>query len=313
MQNKKLSIIIPHYNSADLLDKLLSTIPDKDAIQVIVVDDHSDKLVEELEECKKKYSNRNIEFYVNESCIKGAGSARNTGLKYAKGEWLMFADADDYFLPNMYDKVAVYFESEYDIVYFTPISIDLQSGKISDRHIPAQNCINRYLKKKTLKNELELKYSIVAPWSKLVRAKLFSEHNIVFDEVMVANDVMCSIKLAFYAKNIFVTTQTIYCATKQEGTLTTFITEKRFDERMEVYYRRHQYLKEHLTRREYKLLRFGARVRLRQVKSYKFGIRKEVKVLCDMIKNGIPIWREFSPLYYYDVVCCIADDWKAKH
>jgi len=35
-------------------------------------------------------------FYTRESC--GAGYARNIALREARGEWLLFADADDYFL-----------------------------------------------------------------------------------------------------------------------------------------------------------------------------------------------------------------------
>jgi len=45
----ELSIIIPHYNSLELLVYLLDTIPKKDNIQVIVVDDKSTKKVEEFD------------------------------------------------------------------------------------------------------------------------------------------------------------------------------------------------------------------------------------------------------------------------
>ena len=36
---QNLSIIIPHYNTPDLLGKLIDSIPDTDDIQIIVVDD----------------------------------------------------------------------------------------------------------------------------------------------------------------------------------------------------------------------------------------------------------------------------------
>ena len=102
----RLSIIIPHYNSADLLDKLLSTIPNVQEVQVIVVDDFSTQGLDELEECKQRYINTNVEFYTNE-CKKSAGGARNTGLSYAKGQWLLFADADDYFLQDFYESAII--------------------------------------------------------------------------------------------------------------------------------------------------------------------------------------------------------------
>lgn len=39
----RLSIVIPHYNTPDLLQKLLDSIPVDEGIQVIVVDDKSDR------------------------------------------------------------------------------------------------------------------------------------------------------------------------------------------------------------------------------------------------------------------------------
>lgn len=300
MTEVKLSIIIPHYNSADFLNKLLSTIPNIPEIQTIVVDDHSTEKLGELEKCKETYSNGNIEFYLNEY-TKSAGGARNTGLKYAKGKWLLFADADDYFLPEFYGKVAAFFEKDLDLVYFLCTSIDISTQKEADRHIYQNQLLYDYIKEPSKRHYLRLKYHYFSPCAKLVRRELFDKYNIKFDEIMVANDVMCAIKLAFHAENIKVVEEGIYCITKQPGTLTSTITEERFDARMEVFYRRFQYLKENLPRSEYRLMRFGARVRLQQIKRYNFGRRKYFAVLWEMLRYGVPLWREFSPSYYYDV------------
>ena len=301
MLDIKLSIIIPNYNSADQLIKLLSTIPSTMDIQTIVVDDHSNSKLMEWEECKQKYKDSNVEFYVNE-CGKSAGGARNTGLKYAKGDWIMFADADDYFVPDFYEYVQKFFDKEYDLVYFRSTSIDLETGKISDRHEGAELLIRNYLENPNKKNEVRLKYNYFSPCAKLVRKELFDRFNIRFDEVMVANDVMCSLKLAFHANSIFVVDEIIYCITKQPGTLTTLITEERYDARMDVFYRRHSYLKEHLSKNEYKLLHFNARLRLKQVLQYKFGWKKYFEVLGKMLCERVPIWREISPSYYYETI-----------
>lgn len=89
------SIIIPHKNIPDLLRRCLDSIPQRPDIQIIVVDDNS---------CSDKvdfahFPGREREgveiVYTREGL--GAGYARNVGLRHAKGRWLLFADADDYF------------------------------------------------------------------------------------------------------------------------------------------------------------------------------------------------------------------------
>ena len=61
MDQYRLSIIIPHYNIPDLLEKLMSSIPKRDDIQIIVVDDHSDQNVDQLNFVIRKYRDRNLE------------------------------------------------------------------------------------------------------------------------------------------------------------------------------------------------------------------------------------------------------------
>ena len=87
------SVIIPHHNIPALLQRCLDSIPERDDIQIIVVDDNSDSNKVDF----KKFpgiGRRNVEIYYTKEG-KGAGFARNVGLKYAKGRYLIFADADD--------------------------------------------------------------------------------------------------------------------------------------------------------------------------------------------------------------------------
>src|SRR5690554_1026331 len=89
------SVIIPHKNIPDLLERCLQSIPIREDIQVIVVDDNSDPdKVNFLE--FPGLNRKNTEVYFTKEG-KGAGYARNVGLTKAKGKWLIFSDADDYF------------------------------------------------------------------------------------------------------------------------------------------------------------------------------------------------------------------------
>lgn len=110
------SIIIPHKNIPDLLRRCLDSIPQRPDIQIIVVDDNS---------CSDKvdfahFPGREREgveiVYTREGL--GAGYARNVGLRHAKGRWLLFADADDYFLPDFLEMADRYKDSDLELIVF---------------------------------------------------------------------------------------------------------------------------------------------------------------------------------------------------
>ena len=87
----KISIIIPVYNSGELIieaieSALSQTFPD---YEIIVVDDGS---TDSIKDRLKKYSGRIKYFFQNN---QGPAAARNNGLKYSKGEYISFLDADD--------------------------------------------------------------------------------------------------------------------------------------------------------------------------------------------------------------------------
>lgn len=93
---KKVSVIVPAYNSqqfiAETLDSLLSqTLKD---IEIIVVNDGSTDSTKEIAERYKK-ENENVSVYTIEN--NGVSNARNFGLSKAEGKYVVFCDADDYF------------------------------------------------------------------------------------------------------------------------------------------------------------------------------------------------------------------------
>ena len=96
----KLSIIIPVYNAASSLCRCLDSILLHNAIanmEVICVNDGStDNSGTILSEYSSKYDCIVIITQNN----TGVSAARNAGLKIAKGEWIMFVDADDVLFPS---------------------------------------------------------------------------------------------------------------------------------------------------------------------------------------------------------------------
>lgn len=247
------SIIIPHYNSVKYLEELLATIPVEKEIQLIVVDDKSEENTESVE---KLVLARNGIFIHNTTDKKGAGVCRNLGLKEAKGKWLLFADADDYYVEGAFDRIRQYENSEADIVYFAPASKYRYTDTPAKRHMNYGNLVVNYLKNSSREKEIELRYKYVVPYSKMIRNEMAQKNAICFDEVPAANDVMFSVKCAYYADKIEASEQQIYCIISGEGTLTTKHNEKNFWSRVQVYKDRYCFVHEHLKREDYKMLGF---------------------------------------------------------
>lgn len=89
---KKISIIIPTYNSKDYLMRCIDSLllQTYKNIEIIVVDDGSTDGTEEV--IKNKYANKII--YIKQLNL-GVSSARNKGIELATGDYIFFVDADD--------------------------------------------------------------------------------------------------------------------------------------------------------------------------------------------------------------------------
>jgi len=89
-----LSFIIPTFNNNFFITECLkSIITNKGDYEIIIIDDGSTDKTELT--CKKFLKNyKNIKYY--RQLNKGIGSARNLGIKYAKGDFLYFLDSDDF-------------------------------------------------------------------------------------------------------------------------------------------------------------------------------------------------------------------------
>lgn len=295
---KNLSIIIPHFNSSTLLEKLLSTIPqNQEDIETIVIDDKSEEShLEYIERLKAKYP---FQLFHNETSEKGAGVARNIGLNHARGEWVLFADSDDYLTENFYKSTSKYFNSDYDVVFFKPTSIYIDTGEVADRHNNFVSMLEKYQRDPSLKNELNLRYNIPNPISKLIKRSFLLENQITFDEVIASNDVMFSTKVGYFMVKFAISENTIYVITRNYGSLTANINENFFDTRFRVTIDYHNFLKQHLTMQNFKLLDISGHGRSYLVKSMRYGSIKVLHTWMILYKNDFKFfhYKWFNPLH----------------
>lgn len=95
---KKISLVFPVYNVAGCVrESLLSALNQTyEAMEYIIVDDRgSDNSMEIVREIISTHPRRNAVRIVTHECNKGIGAARNTGVREATGDYVMFVDSDD--------------------------------------------------------------------------------------------------------------------------------------------------------------------------------------------------------------------------
>ena len=220
------SIVIPHHNIPNLLQRALNSIPKREDIEVIVVDDNSNPANVDFKHFPGlDRSNTHCVFMKNKG---GAGIARNTAISIAKGKWILCIDADDFFLNDAFEKIDKYLNSDSDVVVFkaeSRMSDDLT--RKGTRHHAQQLCdyIDECI---TGKREVrDLLFSIWSPWCKLVKRELLVNNKITFATTPVSEDVIWCTGIAIHCKSAEVSSDYIYCLTEREGSLTSDVNVKK--------------------------------------------------------------------------------------
>ena len=113
---KILSVIIPVYNQQDLIIKAINSIPVRDDVEIIVIDDAStDKTLARVKELATK---RDITI-IQSSIRKPIGFCRNLGLEAATGKFIFWLDSDDYVITDLFTEFIdfVYSHSWSDVIH----------------------------------------------------------------------------------------------------------------------------------------------------------------------------------------------------
>ncbi len=97
-----LSVIVPCYNIEDCLERCVNSIRRQTwkALEILLVDDGSTDRTGEL--CDR-FAREDARIRVFHKKNGGSSSARNLGIREARGEWLGFVDSDDWIEPGMYE------------------------------------------------------------------------------------------------------------------------------------------------------------------------------------------------------------------
>lgn len=216
------SIVIPHKNTPDLLQYCLDSIPVRDDVQVIVVDDNSDASKVDFNHFPQ-WEGSNYEYYLTKEG-KGAGYARNVGLEHMSGKWVLFVDADDFLLPAVNEIFDEEKNTDADIVFFRPRGVMVDDHAASSKRDNAYNeLIDNYF---DTENETRLRCFWFSPCSRFFRGSLIRDNSIFFDEIRYSNDNLFSATCGVKAKMIAVRDKSFYCITESANSLTSNFMKK---------------------------------------------------------------------------------------
>jgi len=113
---KKLSVIVPVYNQEELVIRALDSIPKRDDIEILIIDDCStDNTLENCQKWKEQNTDRDVKI-IHLEVNEGLGNAKNVGYDNASGEYVNQLDSDDYLYTEEYNKVVDMLDGT-DIVY----------------------------------------------------------------------------------------------------------------------------------------------------------------------------------------------------
>lgn len=203
MDEIKISIIVPVYNTSKFLEKCMRSIMEQNfkEIEIICVNDGStDNSLEILKKLQKE-DNRII---IIDKKNEGVSKARNTALKIAKGKYCLNIDSDDYIKQGYFK--ALYERAEKDNLDITLSNIIfdyldksqknyiLNDLKISDTKVITGNeYINIFLKENF--NGFT--------WNKLIKTELYKKDNIIYNEkIFMMEDVEVVLRLSKHTEKI---------------------------------------------------------------------------------------------------------------
>ena len=194
--NPKISIIIPVYNAEKFLDRCLDSVFAQSLTdyEVILVNDGSSDGSAAVCERYRALDSR-VRYIEKEN--GGAGSARNAGMKLARGRYLAFPDADDWFDPDMYSELYSLADSgDYDMV-FSGVNYYRQTASgveyARTQNIKAVSFNDRKTCRENIMTFFPTTTIFDVPWNKLYKRAVVVENDIRFPDIRRAQDATFNI------------------------------------------------------------------------------------------------------------------------
>lgn len=212
-----LSIIIPMYNQEKYIGRCLESIVHQELFEkteIIVVDDGSqDRGGEIVNEYIGKYG-QGIKLVTQSN--RGLGGARNTGVIFAKGDYIWFVDGDDTIVDKSLLRLFNILNTEPEMVLFDLYEVDSTGNKINYVHSYdiQQNICNVSFKE--CKGILR---SIHSASNRVFEREFYNETSLSFPDRLCFEDFDTIPKIISMAKKITYVSEPLYNYFQNEGSI----------------------------------------------------------------------------------------------
>ncbi|KAF1305054.1 bifunctional glycosyltransferase/CDP-glycerol:glycerophosphate glycerophosphotransferase [Candidatus Enterococcus willemsii] len=202
----KLSVVVPSYNVSNYLEECVESIIQQeiDSMEVLLVNDGStDNTLEIAYRLERKYEQVRVIDQPN----GGLGNARNTGMKYAVGEYLTFVDSDDVITRNAYKKMLQTIEesgSDFVIGNVVRFNSTRTYPSVLHRRVFKENLIGV-----NINSRPELIYDTTA-WNKIFKMDFWKKYDFKFPEKMLYEDIPVTLPAHSVASKVDVLTDVVY-------------------------------------------------------------------------------------------------------
>ena len=129
------SIVMPAYNCERFIGQAVESVLSQTMkeLELIVVIDSSEDRTEDV--VKRYTEDIRVSYIVNEKNL-GVAESRNRGVSLAKGKYVAFLDADDYWLPNKLEMQMDLMEKKEAVLSSTARELMDEQGKLTGKCIP---------------------------------------------------------------------------------------------------------------------------------------------------------------------------------
>lgn len=291
----QVSIIMPIYNVAPYIIRCLQSIVAQNCktnVELLLIDDCGTDNSIELAKAFLADSVGLDYKILHHVQNRGLSTARNTGLKAAKGEYVYFLDSDDALKDNALAKLMMPLEDEkYDMVigdYVTnPNPHSSSMLMLSEGSVIGQE--------KILQTYAQGLWYVMA-WNKLCRRSFLVQNNLFFEEGLLHEDVIWTFKVACKAASMYIVKQPTYIYSIRESSIMTGMS---IDKDASIYVKAFDKIADFIQNEHRE---FGQ-------SEYSIFQGKRAGILYSLLQKGeSALYEKYYPMFYRQ---CYVSPWKA--